>query len=120
MTSLISNSEFESCWVACNMAQIPLSRPEASLSPAEDGDGVMQRSLPIEHVLLFETPHVVSYKKTGGLLPVRRFASNDFVPDDQSLTISSAASKACCNATRSSPGLSWSRIFCSSFNCSSV
>ena len=31
---------------------------------------------------------------------------------------SSSASKACCNATRSSPGLSASSIFCSSLSCS--
>ena len=38
----------------------------------------------------------------------------------ESCFASSAASKACCNATRSSPGLSASSIFCSSLSCSSV
>ena len=46
----------------------------------------------------------------------------EFCDEDYSLSVtltSSSASKACCRATKSSPGLSASRIFCSSLSCSS-
>ena len=55
--------------------------------------------------------------KQGGPWPVRparKLRVRDY------LSFTSRPSKACCNATRSSPGFKESRIFCSSLICSSV
>ncbi len=73
--------------------------------------------LAVERDLLLLPSH---QQKTGGPCgpPALEFAFASVAYSSSRRTISSAASKACCNATRSSPGLSWSSSFCSSFNCS--
>jgi hypothetical protein len=79
--------------------------------------------------------YVVSYKprlprnlefkdKTGGLLPARLLENSGAAARYSGLPLgppclaSSAASKACCSATRSSPGLSASSTACSALSCS--